>query len=125
MAATTPVIIYPEASVTGIKLDARLIFLKNPYSGAGTQREVRWRIYDDASRTTTLWDSLLTENDDVVCGDDWFILWPSRIPLMSGVTYYLGVLVRNTSDETSSESTLIAFTMETAKLTLDIWTRGG
>lgn len=127
MAADTPVGLYPDAH-TGVYHDEVLQFLKNPYSGAGTQREARWRIASDSGMTTIVWDSGLRENDDREFGDDWcevhLVLvddgdaWGATGPtgrdgragLAQQTTYYWDVEVRNTSNEISSRSTAKSFT---------------
>jgi hypothetical protein len=70
MAADTPVVVAPDGE-SGIRLDSTLMALKTPYSGAGTQSEVHWRVGAESGMTTILWETLLRENDDHWLGDDW------------------------------------------------------
>ena len=113
MAADTPVIILPTASAV-LPWGERdsFQFLKTPYSGAGTQREVYWQIATDSgfAAATIVRATLLRENDDHVLGDDWLDVFPAAIPLAAGTTYYVRVQVRNTSNETSSWSATVTFT---------------
>jgi len=122
MAAGTPSIIYPTNGETGIRLAHVLLALKAPYSGAGTQREVRWQVSTTNSfpaTTALVWDSGLRENDDHALGDDWVEV-PLPLLAASATTYYLSCLVRNTSDESSSWATAVSFATETG-LTTAVW----
>ena len=123
MAAGTPTIIYPAGSETGIRTECVLVALKNPYSGAGTQRECRWQLANDSGfgAGTIVWDSLLRENDDREQGDDWVEIPMPLIPAARATVYYLRCLVRNTSGESSSNATAVSFTTESATVTSTTW----
>lgn len=116
MAAGTPVLWSPPDGETGVPLDSILVCLKSAYSGAGTQREARWRIRL-AADASVVWDSLLRENDDLSQGDDWIDIPLAHVPLEPSTSYTIGVLVRNTSNESSSESTVHTFTTAAAPVT--------
>ena len=95
--------------------------MKNPDSGAGTQRECQWDLATDAAFTAIVWTSYLRENDDQDQGDDWIEIPVPLVPLLSATLYYLRCRVRNTSNETSSFATAVSFTMETAALLNTEW----
>ena len=118
MAADTPVLI-GEAE-TGVRLDARFQCLKNPYSGAGTQREVRWQLSltnsFPASGSNLKFDTLLREPDNQDLGADWADVHGAQIPLASSTVYYRSCMVRNTSNQSSALSVWFAraIALETA-----------
>ena len=116
-----PVIWNPRTTEAGIRLNEPLIAIKSAYTGAGTQREVRWQLSATsafpASSTNVRWDSLLRENNDNQLGDDWVEIPVPLLTLTAGGTYYLSCLVRNTSSESSSWATAIEIAFESAPLT--------
>jgi hypothetical protein len=120
MAADTPVVVAPDGE-SGIRLDSTLMALKTPYSGAGTQSEVHWRVGAESGMTTILWETLLRENDDHWLGDDWVEIPLALIALSPDTTYHLDVRVRNTIPETSSYATSVSFTTEDAAATSARW----
>ena len=122
MAADTPVVISPAAG-DSVRLDTILSALKNPYSGTGTQVEARWQISRTdsfpASAANLVHDTLLRENDDHAQGDDWTeIHVGSQLPGLQKwaplTTYYLAVMVRNSSGQSSSWSASVSFTTAAA-----------
>ena len=125
MAADTPVIWYPRGSPTGVRLDEPMQFIKNPYSGAGTQREVQWQVASDSGfgAATIVFDTDLRENDDHWLGDDWVdFIFPNAVgPLAANTTYYVRCRVRNTSSETSNWSSTVQFTTEATVGTAADW----
>ena len=124
MAATTPTLYYPTTE-TGMRLAGRIALRWSQYAGAGALASQRVRVYDDGSKTTTLWDSKFVAVDGHLSGDGWLDTWPelwwSAAP---STTYYWSVTVRNDVPEDSSESSLGNFTMEAASLTSARWREG-
>lgn len=121
MAATTPTLYYPT-SETGMRLAGRLQLRWSQYAGAGSLAYQRVRVYDDAIKTTTLWDSGNVAPDDHLSGDGWMDIWPELYWTTAASTqYHWTVTVQNDVPETSSESSVSNFTFEAAKVAAADW----
>ena len=126
MAANQPTVLMPVTGETGIRLDDVLMFLKSPYSGAGTQRELRVQVstVNSFPSSSAIIDTSLRENDDRAQGDDWAELQLAMYGLAASTLYYLSCMVRNTSNEPSSWASSVSFTTEADPLTAATWTAG-
>lgn len=121
MAATTPTLWGPVDSATGIRLDDRAIFTWAPYSGAGTLAAVRVRVYDDGSRTTTLWDSLWRGVDGHMVAAQTLEAWPVWWSAAASTAYHWDVAHRNSVSEESSLPTPFSFTTQASPMDPDVW----
>ena len=129
MAAGTPTVLAPAAAEV-VRLETVLAVLKTPYSGAGTQRELRVQVSRTnafpAWATNAVFDSLLREDDSHAQGDDWCEVQvgrqlPGLAAWAAATTYYCSALVRNTSSESSSWATAVTFTTAAAEVSASTW----
>jgi hypothetical protein len=121
MAVTTPSIIAPVDTVTGLSLDAELGFLFSDFAGAGNHAEGQLRISTVIGMTALVWDTLLRPSDGLVMGDAWARVHPADFVVSGTLTYYCDYRRRSDVPETSSFSAVITITFAAPKLSMADW----
>jgi len=128
-APTTPVILNPIASATGIRVGDRMLFQKDDYSGGtggSVQVHARWKIYDDSGLAADdlVFDSLWQDDQAVSHGDNWMLRFGVDMNLKSNTQYWVTVEVTNDngSDADSAASASVTFTTAD-DFTADKWSK--
>lgn len=119
MAITTPSIIAPADTATGLSLTSELGFLFSNFSGDGSHAEGQLRISTNVGMTALVHDSRLRPSD-LTMGDASYNVHPADFDAQASTTYYADY-TRQSSVPEDATSAVISFTFEAAKLTGARW----